>query len=257
MQTLKVFFLCFATAPGLASIGAIELTPTDLQSAHTAFFTTAPTTDPALFFGADFGDRVRRVDFNSAPDGPLVEGGSVTTQYASYGVTMNDIRVSANIYGGNNYGAGFATEDNGAQTYTFSNPVVAVGIVNTSPDRDLIQLWAGPGGTGALLLEFRDQEGLPLNFNIDRFLGAHATGGTTIRSITIQNASGDLELDELIFVVACPADTNGDGVLNFFDVQIFLNAYSTGDPAGDFNNDTLFNFFDVSAYLAAYSAGCP
>ncbi len=55
----------------------------------------------------------------------------------------------------------------------------------------------------------------------------------------------------------CPADLNGDGVLNFFDVSIFLNAFNAMNPIADFNNDGVFDFFDVSAFLAAYNAGCP
>ena len=55
----------------------------------------------------------------------------------------------------------------------------------------------------------------------------------------------------------CPADLNGDGALNFFDVSAFLTAYQAQSPAADFNNDGVYNFFDVSAFLTAFSAGCP
>jgi hypothetical protein len=55
----------------------------------------------------------------------------------------------------------------------------------------------------------------------------------------------------------CPADLTGDGMLNFFDVSAFLQAYNTMDPVADFNNDGMFNFFDVSAFLSAFNAGCP
>lgn len=55
----------------------------------------------------------------------------------------------------------------------------------------------------------------------------------------------------------CPADFNDDTMLNFFDVQAFLQAFSSQDPRADFNDDTMFNFFDVQAFLQAFSAGCP
>lgn len=55
----------------------------------------------------------------------------------------------------------------------------------------------------------------------------------------------------------CPADLTGDGVLNFFDVSAFLNAYNTMDPVADFDNNGVFNFFDVSGFLNAFNAGCP
>lgn len=56
---------------------------------------------------------------------------------------------------------------------------------------------------------------------------------------------------------ACPADLNGDGDLNFFDVSAFLGAFATMDPIADFTGDGLYNFFDVSAFLTAFSMGCP
>lgn len=56
---------------------------------------------------------------------------------------------------------------------------------------------------------------------------------------------------------SCPADLTGDGVINFFDVSAFLNAYNAGDPIADFTGDGVFDFFDVSAFLSAYNAGCP
>ena len=55
----------------------------------------------------------------------------------------------------------------------------------------------------------------------------------------------------------CPADLTGEGVLDFFDVSAFLNAYNAMDPAADFTGDGLYDFFDVSAFLNAYNAGCP
>jgi hypothetical protein len=55
----------------------------------------------------------------------------------------------------------------------------------------------------------------------------------------------------------CPADLTGDGVLNFFDISAFLEAYGIMDSAADFTDDGNFNFFDVSAFLAAFAEGCP
>jgi len=55
----------------------------------------------------------------------------------------------------------------------------------------------------------------------------------------------------------CPADLNGDGNLNFFDVSAFLTAYNKMNPMADFNGDGAYDFFDVSEFLTAYNAGCP
>jgi len=54
----------------------------------------------------------------------------------------------------------------------------------------------------------------------------------------------------------CPADFNGDTVVNTLDVLAFLNAFTSGDPSADFNGDTTINTLDVLAFLNAYAAGC-
>lgn len=245
-----------------AGIKGVELAPADVGSGSASVFTSHPTITPDLFLGLGSGPDVRRVNFNTAPDGALSEGASVSTQYTSIGVTMNDIRISAAIYGGNQYGTGFATEDNIPQIFTFSEPVVAVGIVNTSPDKDLVRFYSGPGATGELLHEFRDQDGVPTNFNIDRFVGGVATGGTRIGSFSVSNASGDLELDELIFVVGTAACNRADlaepfGLLDLSDITGFVSAFNAGDLTADLNGDELLDLSDVSSFVQAFEAGCP
>lgn len=56
---------------------------------------------------------------------------------------------------------------------------------------------------------------------------------------------------------ACPADLTGDGVLDFFDISAFINAFAAMDPIADFNGDGNFDFFDVSDFVGAFGAGCP
>lgn len=205
MKVAVIVFALAGTSIASAQVSRIELTPSDVGSASNSFFTSAPTVNAANYFGTDYGTLVRSVNFNTAPDGPLVEGGNVNSQYASLGVTMNDIRITSSIFGGNNYGAGFATEDNIAQIFSFSTGVKAVGIVNTSPDGDLVSFYSGQNATGTLLFSFRDQTGSGINFNIDRFVGGVADSGVTIGSFVVSNSAGDLELDELVFVVPEPA----------------------------------------------------
>lgn len=55
----------------------------------------------------------------------------------------------------------------------------------------------------------------------------------------------------------CRADTNGDTLLDFFDVQTFLGWFSAHDDRADFIDDNIFDFFDVQAFLGEFSAGCP
>ena len=55
----------------------------------------------------------------------------------------------------------------------------------------------------------------------------------------------------------CRADLTEDGLLDFFDVSAFLDAFGAEDPAADFTADGLFDFFDVSAFLDFFGEGCP
>ncbi|MDF1808211.1 MAG: GC-type dockerin domain-anchored protein [Phycisphaerales bacterium] len=71
------------------------------------------------------------------------------------------------------------------------------------------------------------------------------------------NDNGTSSGSAYVYDLYCPADINGDGVLNFFDISSFLTAFNNQNPVADFNNDGLFNFFDISAFLTAFSAGCP
>lgn len=57
--------------------------------------------------------------------------------------------------------------------------------------------------------------------------------------------------------LGCLADSNRDGNLDFFDISIFLSAFSGGEPRADINFDGVHDFFDVSDYLGLFSAGCP
>ncbi|MCA9275757.1 MAG: hypothetical protein KDA29_07010 [Phycisphaerales bacterium] len=74
----------------------------------------------------------------------------------------------------------------------------------------------------------------------------YLTNGSQTNAVTLSVGCG-----------TCLADLTGDGVLNFFDVSAFLNAYNASAPLADLNGDGMLNFFDVSAFLNAYNAGCP
>jgi len=58
-------------------------------------------------------------------------------------------------------------------------------------------------------------------------------------------------------VLPCPADLNGDGLLDFFDIQIFLNGWSVCDEVGDWIPDGQCDFFDLQYYLNDFEANCP
>ncbi|KAA0213993.1 MAG: hypothetical protein DYG94_03015 [Leptolyngbya sp. PLA3] len=69
---------------------------------------------------------------------------------------------------------------------------------------------------------------------------------------------GWINLDDDMHFVAfrCPGDFNDDGVLDFFDVQAFLQAFSAHHPAADLAADGVFNFFDAQTFLNLFSMGC-
>ncbi|MFG0246875.1 MAG: laminin B domain-containing protein [Phycisphaerales bacterium JB052] len=64
-------------------------------------------------------------------------------------------------------------------------------------------------------------------------------------------------LDNFVLGGRCTADFNQDGVLDFFDVSAFIDAYTSDDPAADLAAPFgELNFFDISAFIAVFGAGC-
>lgn len=57
--------------------------------------------------------------------------------------------------------------------------------------------------------------------------------------------------------VRCLADYAPDGVLNFFDVTLFLNDLVGGVRFADLNRDGLTNFLDLALLLNRFGEGCP
>jgi len=94
------------------------------------------------------------------------------------------------------------------------------------------------------------------NYSFDNVL---VEGENTVTVVAIEDSGNARILNETVFLDTgvCPADINGDGALNFFDVSAFLSSFSANDPAADFNDDGQFNFFDVSDFLSEFAAGCP
>jgi hypothetical protein len=64
----------------------------------------------------------------------------------------------------------------------------------------------------------------------------------------------------LTCTIPCAPDFNGDGFLDFFDYDDYVNCYETGScPPGrsaDFNGDGFADFFDYDAFVEAYESGC-
>lgn len=78
--------------------------------------------------------------------------------------------------------------------------------------------------------------------------------GNTLGTLTV---SGSATIVATGSAPVCAADLTGDGLLDFFDVSAFLNAYSNSDPIADIDGNGAIDFFDVSAFLNAFTSGCP
>ncbi len=60
-----------------------------------------------------------------------------------------------------------------------------------------------------------------------------------------------------VFDIRCPADINGDGLLDISDVFAFLDAYNAGNGAiADLTGDGMVDISDVFAFLDSYTSGC-
>ncbi|MEZ6318680.1 MAG: peptidoglycan DD-metalloendopeptidase family protein [Phycisphaerales bacterium] len=55
----------------------------------------------------------------------------------------------------------------------------------------------------------------------------------------------------------CPADVNGDGVLNLDDVNVFAAAFVGGNLVADVDGNGVLNLDDVNVFAASFIAGCP
>ena len=72
--------------------------------------------------------------------------------------------------------------------------------------------------------------------------------------------AGEIYWDDLcVYQVAdnpCPADVNGDGVLDNGDIGAFVQLFLASDLAADFNNDGILDNGDIGAFVAVFLAGC-
>lgn len=61
----------------------------------------------------------------------------------------------------------------------------------------------------------------------------------------------------LTFGRPCRVDLNGDGAVNFFDIQVFVSLLGAGAQEADFDDNGTLNFFDMARFVEAFQDGCP
>ncbi|MEM9373652.1 MAG: GC-type dockerin domain-anchored protein, partial [Planctomycetota bacterium] len=87
------------------------------------------------------------------------------------------------------------------------------------------------------------------------------------RIVITPTGDGDSEvgIDDLIVSLnpggLCIADTNCDGLVNFFDVALYIDLFTSGDDRADIHpsgaGDGINNFRDLLLYLDFFRLGCP
>jgi len=91
---------------------------------------------------------------------------------------------------------------------------------------------------------------------------AYGLVGTIIEGLPIP-ADGQFVTDVASVVIVVESagcsevDFTQDGIINFFDISFFLQAFGNQEPIADLTGEGIWDFFDVSAFLQLYAAGCP
>lgn len=112
---------------------------------------------------------------------------------------------------------------------------------------------AGWSGVGTFILDYTTER-----FNgtvrVARF-GAETPGEGWVGEILAGSS-----IVMTLFTEGCDIDFNGDGFIDFFDVQAFIACFEGAEcPAGrtaDFNGDGFVDYFDFDLYVLGFETGC-
>lgn len=113
--------------------------------------------------------------------------------------------------------------------------------------------WIQPNGEGDVV-NFKDYiEGLGATLpQLDVGLevcAAISTDGNTIVGHGFQGAW-------IVTIQRCPADLNGDGVLDLADINAFIAGFTTQDAIADIDGNGIFDLADINAFVTAFIIGC-
>jgi hypothetical protein len=162
----------------------------------------------------------------SNPLSPFTVGGPITFQ--------NQRNASAVSIVGSIAYVGFSTD--GFITVDITDPT----------DPQLIESFPDPTGPDSQIYSV-------VNLHVDRdslhVISTKSGGGSDNRYLEGFDVSNSC--------AACLGDIDANGVVNAFDVSLFVQYLMSGNLAADFNGDGQANFFDVNVFLTEFTKGCP
>ncbi|MFG0305590.1 MAG: S8 family serine peptidase [Phycisphaerales bacterium JB040] len=126
---------------------------------------------------------------------------------------------------------------------------------------DVEIMLTSPDGTESVLARKRPDATSVVDgfvFTSFRHWGEDSGGEWTVTLTDL--ASFDLttwiDFEIRVYGTSCPAEINGDGVLDNGDIASFVALFLSGDIAADINADGVLDNGDVGAFVAAFLAGC-
>jgi len=119
------------------------------------------------------------------------------------------------------------------------------------------QLFVVHGSSGLQSLDISNPSSPQPNGEYDQAPFIHAMASHDGLLYATSSNVGLVIIDPSVACGQCQVDLNADGVLDFFDVSLFISAFSNQLPQGDFTGDGVYDFFDVSSFINLYHAGCP
>lgn len=152
-------------------------------------------------------------------------------------------------------------------TFQVTEPVIATlsGLVwATSVDDDSFS--SGRVGLsridGAGVIGWSTTDNSPVNFMSDPIdlapgsyrLTCNASGGSSGK---LGGARGYADVTVVFESKGCPADLNGDEVLDLADIAAFIVAFTGMAPAADLDGNGIYDLADIQAFVDAFTAGCP
>ncbi|USN98275.1 MAG: S8 family serine peptidase [Phycisphaeraceae bacterium] len=163
----------------------------------------------------------------TSPIYDLPDGGRVTYKYWFADIASGGIN-------GDEWGVDYST--NGGSTWTRLRTVTSV-----SPSWRSDTIYVG--------------DEMPAGSNLRFRFSANDVGTQNV----IEAGLDDLQISrQFCNDVSCPADINGDGILDLVDVQAFIAGFLGHDPVADLVAPFgVWDLADVQAFTSSFIAGCP